>query len=77
MKYAVAPAIRKHAIAIAPEAMKIDTRNGGSIAKNRTTTEINAQMLAIIATTRQAERSCAIGSWRPGRSAALRPPQPD
>lgn len=46
-------------IAIAPQARKIEARNGGSITKNRTTPETSANRLAIIATITHIRRTCA------------------
>ena len=49
----------KQMIAIAPQARKIDARNGGSITKNRITPEMSASTLAIIATMTHIRRTCA------------------
>lgn len=48
----------KQMIAIAPQAKKIDARNGGSITKNMIAPEMSARMLARIATTTHIRRSC-------------------
>lgn len=49
----------KQMIAIAPQARKIDARNGGSITKNRITPENSAKRLAMIATMTHIRRTWA------------------
>lgn len=48
----------KQMMAIAPEARKIEARNGGSITKNMTTPATSATTLAIIATATHILRNC-------------------